>query len=111
MRVKKDVLGQPTHAVDYKIRRETLTRAILRYCVEHPDAKDTVDGILRWWFAAGKAHWRVDEVKTVLGVLTTKGWLTSRKVQQSEEIFSINKEKVAEIEKFLSDAKDEGEPR
>lgn len=111
MRVKKNVLGHPTHAVDNKLRQETLTRAILLYCIEHPDAKDTVEGILRWWFPAGKAHWRIDEVKSVLGILTTKGWLASRKVQRSEDIFSINKEKMTEIEKFLSDAKDQGDPR
>jgi hypothetical protein len=98
----KDVLGQPTHAADENQRQEQLTRAILRYCVEHPDAKDTVDGILRWWFPAGEANWRADEVKAVLQTLTAKGWFSSRKLQQTEEIYGISKEKMTEIQAFLS---------
>ena len=101
MRVK-DVLGQPTHADDESQRQEELTRAILKYCVEHPDAKDTVDGILRWWFPAGEARWRVDEVKAALKSLTANGWLISRKLQQAEEIYGISKEKMTEIQAFLS---------
>jgi hypothetical protein len=100
----KDVLGKPTHAADE--RQEKLTRAILKYCVEHPDAKDTVDGILRWWFPAGEGHWRAGEVKSALKTLTAKGWMTSRKVQQAEEIYGISKEKITEIEKVLSGSAD-----
>jgi hypothetical protein len=101
MRVK-DVLGQPTHADNESQRQEELTRAILKYCVEHPDAKDTVDGILRWWFPAGEAHWRLDEVKITLKILTAKGWLTSRKLQQADDVYGMSKEKLTEIQAFLS---------
>ena len=97
----KDVLGQPTHADDNQ-RHEKLTRAILAYCVEHPDAKDTVDGILRWWFPDGAARWRVDEVKSALETLTARGWLTSRKLQQFDEIYGVSKEKITEIKAYLS---------
>jgi hypothetical protein len=96
----KDVLGKPTHAAAE--RQEKLTRAILKYCVEHPDAKDTVDGILRWWFPAGEGHWRVDEVNSALTALTAKGWMTSRKVQHAEEIYGISKQKIPEIQIFLN---------
>ena len=98
----KDVLGKPTHAADEHQRQEKLTRAILKYCVEHPDAKDTVDGILRWWFSAGEEHWQIDEVRAALKALTANGWLTSRKLQQADEIYGISKERVTEIQEFLS---------
>ena len=96
------MLGRPTHATDKKQRQEELTRAILEYCVEHPDAKDTVDGILRWWFPAEETRWHSDEVTTALKALTANGWFTSRKLQQTDEIYGMNKEKLTEIQEFLS---------
>lgn len=82
-------------------RHERLTYAILAYCVEHPDAKDTLEGIFNWWFRAGEARWRIDEVQTALEDLTAKGWLTRRSMRPSEVIYGFNKEKIAEIETFL----------
>ena len=99
------MLGQPTHSDEESQRQEKLTREILTYCVEHPDAKDTVEGILTWWFHAGETHWRVEEVKAALRFLTAQGWLTSRSMRQSEEIYGLTKEKMAEIRMFLSDSK------
>jgi hypothetical protein len=98
----KNVLGQPTHAETDDQRHQRLKRELLTYCIEHPDAKDTVEGILSWWFHSGEARWRVDEVKTALDELTAQGWLTSRSIRQSEVIYGLNKDKTAEISKFLS---------
>ena len=101
----KNVFGQSTHSDEENQRQQKLTREILTYCVEHPDAKDTVEGILTWWFPAGAARWRVEEVKTALRLLTAQGWLTSRSMRHSEEIYGLTKEKVAEIRMFLSGSK------
>jgi hypothetical protein len=98
----KNVLGQPTHAETDDQRHQRLKRELLTYCIEHPDAKDTVEGILRWWFPAGEVRWRADDVKTALDELTAQGWLTSRSIRQSEVIYGLNKDKTAEISKFLS---------
>jgi hypothetical protein len=32
-------------------------RHILQYLIDHPDAKDTTQGILRWWLVGGIAAW------------------------------------------------------
>ncbi|MGH7875018.1 MAG: hypothetical protein ACREQO_22725 [Candidatus Binatia bacterium] len=83
-------------------RQEQLRHAILSYCVEHPDAKDTVEGILYWWFrAAASPRWRNTEVKQALESLIAEGWLTSRKLRQSDEIYGVKKEKLVEIETYL----------
>ena len=82
-------------------RQEQLRRAILSYCLEHPDAKDTVAGILNWWFRAVSPPCRSAEVKQALDSLIAAGWLNSRKLSQSDEIYSVKKEKLAEIEIYL----------
>jgi len=97
----KNVLGQPTHTETQHQRHLRLKRELLTYCIEHPDAKDTVEGILRWWFSAGEVSRRADDVKAALDELTAKGWLTSRKIRQSEVIYGLNKDKAAEIRRFL----------
>jgi hypothetical protein len=82
-------------------RQEKLQREILTYCVEHPDAKDTLSGILKWWFADSRSRWRSDEVGTALESLAAKDWLTARMIRQSERIYGLNKTKLSEIEIFL----------
>ena len=100
----KDSLGQPTFTRKPNNRQEKLEREILAYYVAHPDAKDTPGGILKWWFSTNPSRWRIEEVATALGSMTARGWLTSRKMRQAEQIYSLNKKKLGEITIFLSDA-------
>jgi hypothetical protein len=100
----KDSLGQPPFTRNPNNRQEKLEREILAYYVAHPDAKDTPGGILKWWFSTNTSRWRIEEVATALGSMTARGWLTSRKMRQAEQIYSLNKKKLGEITIFLSDA-------
>ena len=97
-------LGQPTFTENPNNKQEKLEREILAYYAAHPDAKDTPGGILKWWFPANPSRWRVEEVATALESMTARGWLTSRRMRQAEQIYSLNKEKLGEITIFLSDA-------
>jgi hypothetical protein len=98
----KNVLGQPTHSEIKNQRQQELTRHILAYWIEHPDAKDTAEGIFNWWFRAYEPRWRMDEVKAVLDDLTARGWLTRRRMRQSEVIYGLIKETITEIKTFLT---------
>jgi hypothetical protein len=80
---------------------EQVMRGILNYCVEHPYAKDTPEGILKWWGLKAKSEWRREDVQTALDFLTSKGWLTKRKTIPSKEIYGINKDRLQEIRSFL----------
>jgi len=77
-------------------------RWILEYWIEHPDAKDTPDGIYKWWLPEGQGAWGREEVKKVLDFLTSKGWLTKRETSPSKEIYGINKDQLEEIKNFLN---------
>lgn len=50
--------------------RET-ARAILRYLVKHPEAKDTLEGIAQWWLGGGISR-RVN-VERAVSLLLSRG--------------------------------------
>jgi hypothetical protein len=84
---------------------------ILRYLIEHPDAKDTVQGILRWWLPKDPVERSEEEVQEVLEVLVARGWMTKRQTITSQELYGMNKEKLNTIQAFLrkGESKAEGQ--
>ena len=80
---------------------QKLIQEILRYLVDHPDAKDTVEGILKWWLPEGQVGRGEEEVQEVLDFLVSKGWLTKREIAPSEKIYGVDKDHLDEIENFL----------
>jgi len=75
-------------------------RGILQYLVEHPDAKDTIEGILKWWLPDGH-RWGRGEVQKALDLLVSKAWLTKRVTIPTKEVYGINKDRTQEIRSFL----------
>ena len=80
---------------------EEAVRGILQYLVEHPDAKDTIEGILKWWLPARHRGWLNEEVQGALDFVTSKGWLTKRETTPSKTIYGANKDRFDEIQNFL----------
>jgi len=76
-------------------------RAILRYWVKCPDAKDTIEGIRKWWIPRGHAVGE-EEVQKALEFLISKGWLTRRETTPSKTIYSINKDHLENIKRYLA---------
>ena len=80
---------------------EQVIREILQYLCAHPNAKDTFEGILKWWRPKDESEWRKDDVQQGLDFLISKGWLTVRNTSQSQKIYGFNTELMEEIRKFL----------
>jgi hypothetical protein len=80
---------------------ERLVRLILQYFIDHPDAKDTPEGIQKWWLPERYSDRGRDEVKSALNLLSSKGWVTKRGRIPSKEIYGINKDCIPEIRSFL----------
>jgi len=86
-------------------------REILQYLTEHPHAKDTIGGILRWWLPRGLVERGEEEVQEALDFLVSKGWMTQREIVPSPKLYGLNPGRVEEIQVFLQEveSKEEGE--
>ena len=76
-------------------------REILCYLIEHPDAKDTIDGILRWWLRKGDVELRKEEVQRAIDELISKRWVVMRETTPSQAVYSVDKQQLPEIRAFL----------
>jgi hypothetical protein len=57
---------------------------ILSYLLEHPEAKDTVEGIMHWWLPRQRAQVGIDDVRHALDELVNKGWLAATSAGQTK---------------------------
>ncbi|HLF86223.1 MAG TPA: hypothetical protein VI584_04005 [Nitrospiria bacterium] len=77
-------------------------REILSYLVEHPEAKDTAEGIMKWWLSKGSTEREKDEVQDAIDFLVAKGWLAMREIADSKKIYGVERERLEEIKEFLN---------
>ena len=88
--------------------RQRVTREILYYLMENPDAKDTMKGILKWWMPKGYLERGAKEIQWALDDLITRRWLTTwAKDFQKEKIYGVNKAGLKEIKAFLGELEGE----
>jgi len=50
-----------------------VARAILQYLHEHPDAKDTLEGIAQWWLIHEGIERKIKEVERAVSILLDQG--------------------------------------
>jgi hypothetical protein len=82
-------------------RKSRIAREILAYLVEHPEAQDTLDGIVQWWLPERELRHRVALVREAIGELVENGRVIPCTRQNSRTYYRINEEKRAEIEEFV----------
>ena len=85
-------------------QRRAVIQAVLRYLIKNPDAKDTIEGIFKWWLPKGQDELGRDEAETALDFPVSKGWLTVRQSTPSTKVYGLNKYLLEEIRKFLDDS-------
>ena len=78
--------------------RQTVIRDILHYLLEHPDAKDTRDGILHWWIPQRTSEPDIHLIQAALDALVSKGWISKRETVPNRVIYSMNKDHLKEIQ-------------
>lgn len=78
--------------------RET-ARAILRYLVKHPEAKDTLEGIAQWWLG-GEIGKRVNVERAVSLLLSQGLVLETRRKGLSPYYQLVPKRRAAAIKMF-----------
>lgn len=82
-----------------------VAQEILSYLIKHPDAKDTVEGILKWWLPEEREEF----AQSALDFLVSKGWVTKKETTPSQKIYGFNNDYLQEIKNFLKGSVDEKE--
>lgn len=78
-----------------------ITHEILAYLVEHPEAQDTLEGIVGWWLLEQEIKRQTVKVKKALAELVAKGLVLERQGKDSRTFYRINKRKRKEIQSLL----------
>ena len=85
---------------------EALAWMILGYLLSNPDAKDTVDGIEKWWLSSLEIDRDARTVRGSLDHLVKLGWLVAYQRQGSGVVYGLNRDRREKLRKFLESAAD-----
>lgn len=70
--------------------RDALCDAILGYLKEHPNAMDTLTGIVDWWLPRHRVHMLTERVAEALETLEARGQI-ERVGNESRPLFRLRK--------------------
>ena len=86
---------------DFSEDNNVVAWLILGYLCSHPDAKDTAEGIGRWWLRGEGIEADRDVVRGSLAYLVNRGWLTSMGGSAGHIRYGLNKTRQDELQQFL----------
>jgi hypothetical protein len=66
-----------------------IAREIISYLSAHPDAQDTLDGIVQWWLRERKSNQHTTLVKEVLADLVTQGLIEKNQKEGETPYYRI----------------------
>jgi hypothetical protein len=82
---------------------DALAWMILGYLLSNPDAKDTVDGIEKWWINSMEIDMNARTVRGSLDHLVKMGWLVSYQRKGSAVVYGLNRDRRETLRRFLED--------
>ena len=78
-----------------------IAREILAYLAEHPEAQDTLDGIIQWWLLEQKIKYQTTMVREAIAELVAEGFVLEYKSRDSQIHYRTNRNRSGEIKKLL----------
>ena len=77
--------------------KEAVSREILSYLIDHPNAEDTLEGILEWWLTERCVKSQMQKVQSAIEVLVRHGLVLENAIAGSESTYQVNPERYLEI--------------
>lgn len=85
----------------YRAGEPQLAREILAYFAQHPDARDTLEGIVEWWLLEQHIICQTAQVKDALAELVARGWVLKQRGKDLRTHYRLNRDKAGEIAALL----------
>ena len=82
-------------------KKEALAEEILRYLIDHPNAQDTLKGIVTWWLLERTIKHQTALVKQVLDKLVGDGLVIAQQGSDSQTLYKINRRRHRKIISLL----------
>jgi hypothetical protein len=74
---------------------------ILAYLVDHPNAKDTLEGIVEWCLLRRQIKFQTARIKDALSDLVATGFILEKKGSNSQIHYRVNQSRFEEIKKIV----------
>jgi Fe2+ or Zn2+ uptake regulation protein len=81
--------------------KSEFTHEILEYWVDHPDAQDTLNGIVQWWLLDRRIRYQREQVREALAELVRQELVVEVRSPDSQSRYRINQSKLKEIEAWI----------
>jgi hypothetical protein len=85
------------------MQKPEIAREILAYLVDHPDAQDTLEGVVQWWLLERKIKYWTKMVKQTLAELVAKGFILEHRGEDAQIRYRLNTDKHERIRAFLKE--------
>ena len=86
---------------DFSKDNNVVAWLILSYLCSYPDAKDTAEGIRRWWLPGEGIDADTDVVRAALDYLVERRWLISMAGYSEFRLYGLNQERRTVLRQFL----------
>jgi hypothetical protein len=83
--------------------KSQIAREILAYLADHPDAEDTLDGIVQWWLLERKIKYQKSLVQEAIADLVDQKLILTWNDSSSRRRYRANNEKAESLQKILDD--------
>jgi hypothetical protein len=81
----------------YSAKEQQTGWEILRYLMKHPEAKDTIEGIAKWWIERERRQPTLKEVERALSFLLSKDLILQTQRKGLPPYYGLNPQKLEEI--------------
>lgn len=82
-----------------------LRHEILAYLLQHPQAEDTLEGIVSWWLLERKIEFATLEVERTLAALVSQNLLIERNDANSRKHYRVNQSMLDAIRAIVEQGK------
>jgi hypothetical protein len=84
----------------------SIATQILSYMVKHPEADDSLEGILQWWLLEREGRVQQIRVKKAIRMLVDEGLLIEHRTTGSKVRYRANWDRKKKIEDFVNNPSD-----